>query len=78
MLKDVSDPLTDPTKYIEKMEALLSNHSEYLSVMKSSLNKFKEKIREEEEFNDRFMNIFDLNKKENIRNDELQLLDDLP
>jgi len=51
---------------------------ELMNVLRASLNKFKGKLKEEEEFNDKFMNIFDLNKKDCLRTGELQLLDNLP
>jgi len=71
--------LTDPTKYIEKVESALTHKTELMNVLRASLNKFKGKLKEEEDFNDKFMNIFDLNKRDGLRSGgELQLLDNLP
>lgn len=78
LLRDIADPMADANKYVENMEAALMHKMELISVLRASLNKFKDKLREEDEFNTKFMNIFDINKRDGLRNGEIQLLEDLP
>lgn len=78
LLRDIADPMTDANKYVENVEAALMHKMELMSVLRASLNKFKDKLREEDEFNTKFMNIFDINKRDGCRNGEIQLLEDLP
>ena len=77
MLKEITDPLTDPKEYISGVEEALTHQMELISVMRASLNKFKDKLKEEEDFNNKFMNIFDSNRMDNFKSEELMLLDDL-
>ncbi len=76
-MKDITDPLTDPKVYIDGVEEALTHQMELISVMRASLNKFKDKLKEEEDFNNKFMNIFDTNRMDNFKSEELMLLDDL-
>ena len=77
-MKEITDPLNDPQVYIDGVEEALSHQMELMSVMRASLNKFKDKLKEEEDFNNKFMNIFDCHRKDDLRSGELMLLDDLP
>ena len=76
-MKDLANPLVDPKKYVEKLEHTLAQKVELMSILRQSLGKFKDKLREEEEFNNKFINIFDTSKRDNFNEGEIQLLDDL-
>ena len=76
-MKDLANPLVDPKKYVEKLEHALAQKVELMSILRQSLGKFKDKLREEEDFNNKFINIFDTSKRDNFNEGEIQLLDDL-
>ena len=84
LLNEVDKPASDIDEYVDSLDAILAHKMEMISLLRSNLHKFRGHLREEEALSKKFheqktemMDIFDLNAPDNLKNDEMQLLDDL-
>jgi kinesin family protein 2/24 len=85
LLHEVDKPGSDVDEYVESLDAILAHKMEIISVMRSRLRGFKDHLKEEELMSKKFyeqrgemMDVFDLSEDIMNKNDEIQLLENLP
>lgn len=85
LLNDVEKPASDIDEYVDALDNILLHKVEMINMLRTKLHKFKSCLKEEQALSKKFsdhknemMDIFDLNKEDHFRTDELQLLEDLP
>ena len=85
LLNEVEKPASDIDEYVDALDNILLQKVEMINMLRTKLTKFKSSLKEEQALSKKFsehknemMDIFDLNKEEHFRSDELQLLEDLP
>lgn len=84
LLHEVDKPGSDIDEYVESLDTVLTHKIELITMLKSKLKNFREHLKEEEMLSKKFyeqrnevMDIFDVHGGDNLKNDDLQLLDDL-
>jgi len=84
LLHEVDKPGSDIDEYVESLDTVLTHKMELITMLKAKLKTFREHLKEEEMLSKKFyeqrnevMDIFDVHGGDNLKNDDLQLLDDL-
>jgi len=85
LLHEVDKPGSDVDEYVDSLDAILLHKLEIISMLRGRLVNFREHLREEEILSKKFyeqrteiLDVFDLNDSDINRNEDMQLLDNLP
>jgi kinesin family protein 2/24 len=85
LLHEVDKPGSDVDEYVDSLDAILLHKIEIINILRGRLVSFREHLREEEILSKKFyeqraeiLDVFDLNDSDINRNEEMQLLDNLP
>jgi hypothetical protein len=86
LLHEVDKPGSDVDEYVDSLDAILAHKAEIITMLRSRITGFKENLKEEEILSKKFyearaemVDVFDLTGEDILsKNDEIQLLDNLP